>query len=263
MNSVLQFLQSSLFRGLLQSLVVVLFTLQSYGKISFPSSMDKQERRQTLELLGPATSSRMLSSPYPLGGWEGFEVGISRHYVPMSYLSEVDNTFGYQRDIEYPILTLGKGLYYDFDLFLSLVPMIQSEAVNHFSTQIRHQFWQSEEGILRLSGLLYAGTTTLNNQINMQSYGFDALGTITIDRVSMYLGLGSSFNNGRFIGGAGGLNATASGSSDPAPTEVETITLPHQLIGLEWPIDSFFLALEVDRFKVPYYSMKLGYRHYH
>lgn len=244
-------------------ILILLSSSPSFGKIIFPTSMDQQDRRRALEFLGPATSSRMLSTPYPLGGWEGFEVGLSRHYVPMSHLKDVDNAFEDQRDIEYPILTLGKGLFYDFDLFLSLVPMIQSEAVNHFSTQIRHQFWQSNEGSLRLSGLLYAGTTTLNNQINMQSYGFDALATLTIDKVSMYLGLGSSFNNGRFIGGPNGIVAPQEGSVEPSSTAIETITLPHQLVGLEWPIENFFFAIEVDRFKIPYYSMKLGYRHYH
>lgn len=244
------------FRHFTQQALFLLFfivALLSEAKINIPQSMDQKQRRDTLQILGPATSTRLLSSPYPLGGWDGFEVGISRHYVPMSYLSEIDKSLTFQRDIEYPILTIGKGLYYDFDLFLSIVPMIQTEAVNHFSTQIRHQFWQSEESLFKMSGLIYVGTTTLNNQLNMQSYGFDLLGNMTIEKVSIFMGLGTSFNNGRFIGGAQGI-------TDSQKTEVETLTLAHQLVGIEWPIDNFFLAAQVDRFKIPYYSIKLGYR---
>ncbi len=229
------------------------FSLFAFAKFTLPNQLHQADRRSALQIMAPATSSRLLSSPYPLGGWDGFEIGISRHYVPTTYLSELGNKPANASDFEYPLLTLGKGLYYNLDLFLSIVPMAQSESINHFSSQIRYQFWESLSQVFRISGILYAGTTTLNNQLNMQCYGFDLVGTTTIDRVSLYLGLGTSFANGRFIGGAGGL-------TDTQLTEVETSTLAHQLIGLEWPIANFFWAAEVDRFKIPYYALKVGYR---
>jgi hypothetical protein len=223
------------------------------AKLQLPSNLNEADRRAALQIMGPATSTRILSSPYPLGGYEGFELGISRHYVPTSYLSELGNKTASEGDFEYPLLTLGKGLYYDLDLFLSIVPMAQSDSINHFSSQIRYQFWHSESEVFRFSGLIYAGTTTLNNQLNMQSYGYNLIGTSTIDRVSLYIGVGTSFCNGRFIGGIKGI-------TDSPRTEIETLTLAHQLIGIEWPLGSFFWAAEVDRYKIPYYSLKIGYR---
>lgn len=234
-------------------LLTLLFGASAWARFTLPTQLNQSDRKTALQILAPATNSRLLSSPYPLGGWEGFEVGVSRHYVPTAYLSELGSKPDNLNDFEYPLLTLGKGLYNNLDLFLSIVPMAQSETITHFSSQIRCQLWESVSQIFRISGLLYAGTTTLNNQLNIQSYGFDFIGTTTIDRVSLYLGLGTSFGNGRFIGGAKGL-------TDSLNTEIETTTLAHQLIGLEWPVSNFFWAAEVDRFKIPYYSLKIGYR---
>jgi hypothetical protein len=229
------------------------FAHLSAAKLTLPKQLNQKDRRSALEIMGPATGSRLLTSPYPLGGWSGFEVGLSRHYVPTSYLTELGDASVSQSDFEYPLLTLGKGLYYDLDLFLSIVPMAQTASINHFSTQVRYQFWQSLNQLFRISGLIYGGTTTLNNQLNMQTYGFDLVGTTTIDRVSLFIGLGTSFTDGRFIGGTKGI-------TNSQATETEKLTLAHQLIGIEWPIDNFFWAAEVDRFKIPYYSLKIGYR---
>jgi len=218
-----------------------------------PAQMDQSKMKKVLKVLGPATSSTPLSSPYPLGGWEGFEVGISKHYLPWSYLSEVDQTVGDQKDLDFHLLTIGKGLFYNFDLFLSIIPIIKSEALNYFSTQLRYQFWASENRIFYLSGIFFAGTSTINNQLNMQNNGLDFLGTITLDRVSIFLGIGRLFSTGRFIGGASGITASQA-------TETERLTLSHQLVGIEWPIGNFFIAAEADRYTIPYYSIKLGYR---
>lgn len=229
------------------------FSIHAFAAVLLPKQMSQGEMRKVLQVLGPATSSTPLSSPYPLGGWEGFEVGISKHYLPWSYLSEVDPEVAKQKDLEYPLVTIGKGLFYNFDLFLSIIPILKSDAVNYFSTNLRYQFWDSQNKIFHLSGLIFAGTSNVNNQLNMQNSGLDLIGAITLDRVSIFVGIGSLISNGRFIGGTGGITGSQN-------TETERISLAHQLIGIEWPIGNFFIAAEADRYAIPYYSVKLGYR---
>jgi hypothetical protein len=241
------------FIKILPTVLVLFFTTLAVAKFKMPAQMNAGDRTTALQILGPATSNRLLSTSYPLGGSHGFEVSLSHHYVPCSYLSELGDKSGSTQDYEYPMVTMGKGLFYNLDLFLSFVPMTQNDFLDHFSTQLRYQFWQSESQLFRLSSLIYAGTSTLNNQMTMQSYGYDIVGTTTIDRVSLFVGVGTSFNNGRFIGGFKGI-------TDSLNTETVTATLAHQLIGVEWPIDDFFIAGEVDRYKIPYYSVKAGYR---
>jgi hypothetical protein len=225
----------------------------AYGKLQIPRQMNASDRRSSLEILGAATASRLLSSPYPLGGAQGFELGLSRHYVPTSFLSEYGDKQAGQKDFEYAVLTLGKGLFYDIDLFLSLVPMTQTDSITHASGLLRYQLWQSESNTFRLSAVLSASTSNLNNQLGLQSTGYDLVGTTTIDEVSFYLGVGLSAISGRFIGGTRGI-------TDSQQTENEKVNLAHQVIGLEWPIGNFFWAAEVDRYKIPFYSLKLGLR---
>jgi len=218
-----------------------------------PQQMDHAKMRKVLRILGPATSSTPLSTPYPLGGWEGFELGFSKHYLPWSYLTEVDQSVGDQKDLDYPLFSIGKGLFYNIDLFLSIIPIFKSESMNYFSTQLRYQIWVSQNKVFYLSGIVNAGTSTINNQLNMQNSGVDLLGTVTLDRVSIFVGIGRLLSTGRFIGGSNGI-------TESQATETESLTLAHQLVGIEWPIGSFFVAAEADRYAIPYYSIKIGYR---
>ena len=237
------------------SLVIVCFFFNEWvwANLPLPRQLTAKDRRSALEILGPATSARLLSSTYPLGGWEGFEVSLSRNYVPASYLSALGDQSTPQRDFDYPLLTFGKGLFSDVDLHVSFVPMIQKESLSHASAQIRHQFWQSPTNIFRLSGLLHASTTNINNQLQMQGYGYNLVGTTTIDQISLFIGIGQFTTRGRFIGGLRGITESLN-------TEKESLSMAHQLIGLEWLTGHYFLAAEVDRFESPYYSLRLGYR---
>lgn len=232
---------------------IILTPWATFGSPSLPKALTPSNMRKILQTLGPSTSSTTLSSPYPLGGWEGFEVGLSRHYIPWSNLAEVDQTVSEQKDLNYALITVGKGLFYNFDIFLSLIPMLKSESLSYFSTQLRYQLWSSENKVFHLSSSLFGGTSNLNNQLNIQNYGFDVLGTVILDKVSIFIGIGSLFSSGRFIGGDSGITESKN-------TDLEKLTLPHQLIGIEWPLGTFFIAAEVDRYSIPYYSLKLGYR---
>ncbi|MEY4615782.1 MAG: hypothetical protein RJB66_742 [Pseudomonadota bacterium] len=233
--------------------LLMLVPLFSQARFQLPHQLTSEDRKSALSVLGPATNSRLLSSGYPLGGWQGFEIGLSRHYVPASYLNSLGDQSNQRRDFEYPILTFGKGLYYDFDLILSFVPMFQSESISHTSAQVRRQFWQSPKNIFRVVGLAHAETTNLANQLGIQGYGFNIIGTTTIDKISLFIGVGASSWQGTYIGGARGV-------TDSGDTEINRVLMAHHLIGFEWPIDNYFVAAEVDRYDSPYYSMKLGYR---
>lgn len=232
---------------------ILFFTSLALAKFDLPQQMNAKDRQRALEILGSATSSRLLSSAYPLGGWQGLEVGLSRHYIPASYLSSLGDRSATQNDFNYPMLTIGKGLYGNVDLHVGFVPMFQSDAISHASAQIRYQLWKSPSKIFRLSGLVHASTTNLLNQLIMQNYGFNIIGITTIDELSLFVGAGLSSTDGRFIGGNKGI-------TDSKDSEQETKRLPHQLIGLEYLINNYFVAAEIDRYDSPYYSLKVGYR---
>lgn len=233
--------------------IASLFSHLCFARFQLPHQLTASDRKSALSVLGPATSSRLLSSGFPLGGWQGFEMGLSRHYVPASYLNSLGDQTNERSDFEYPLVTFGKGLYSDFDLFLSFVPMFQGESISHASAQVRHQFWQSPTNIFRVVGLVHTDSTNLANQLSIRAYGFDVIGTTTIDRISLFIGIGATAWHGTFIGGNKGV-------TDSKESETNQVSLAHQLIGFEWPISNYFVSAEVDRYDSPYYSLKFGYR---
>jgi hypothetical protein len=241
------------FFGLITVAILSLLPFEAHARFHLPRQLSESDRKTALNIMGPATNPRLLSSSYPLGGWQGLEIGISRQYVPASYLNSLGDQSDPRSDFDFPMLTFGKGLYSNFDLFLSFVPMVQGDSITHASAQVRHQFWQSPKDIFRVVGVLHTGTTNLANQMDIQSYGFNVVGTTTIDRISLFIGLGASSWHGTFIGGNKGV-------TNSLDSEKATTLMAHELIGFEWPIGNYFVSAEVDRYDSPYYSMKFGYR---
>ncbi len=230
------------------------FSLIANCNIEIPVHLSTRDLHVILQNIGPATASRVLSSPYPLGGNEGLEIGLTRQDLDLSILSNLGNKTKIQNsNFSFPTLTLGKGLYYDLDVFISLIPFAQSSSLSHFSTQIRSKHWKSPHSPFIISSIWHAGYTTLQNAINFQNYGFDILGTFIFQKTCMYFGVGTLFSNGRFIGGAEGITASLQ-------TETVTSTQAHRVLGLDYRINEYFIALQTDSYDKKFYSIKIGYR---
>lgn len=225
----------------------------AYAGLSLPSQLVFADQKEILTTLGPGTSSRQLSAPYPLGGYEGFEIGLSRQFISTSNFTEFGDRSASGEDFSYPILTIGKGLFYDIDLFISLVPFAQSKTITHFSTQGRWNFYRAIETPFSLSISGNAGNTTLNNLISIQSYGFDLVGSLYIRDLSLFFGTGFLNSSGVFVGGPYGINKSSE-------TERINIPLTHRILGLDYRFHEYFISAEMDHFETPLYSAKVGMR---
>jgi hypothetical protein len=230
-----------------------LFANECFGILTIPTGLSEKDQRDILNSIGPATATRLLSAPYPLGGNEGFEVGIGRQYIPTESLSELGNKTGPQKGMSYPIITLGKGLFNDVDMFLSAIPFTQSPNLSHFSAQTRVNHWHSQTSPLILSSVFHIGSTTLKNQVTFENYGFDVIGTMYLKHICLFAGLGTLFTNGTFIGGNNGVTVSKN-------TEIVTQIFSHKLIGVDLRYHDYFMAAQVDSYERPNYSFKVGYR---
>lgn len=238
---------------LLIYLTVVLTSLNCFARLSLPNGLSDKDLRDIVNSLGPATATRLLSAPYPLGGSEGFELGLGRQYLPTESLNELGNKTLTQKGLSYPIITLGKGLFNDIDMFLSASPFSQSPDLANFAAQIRIGHWYSETSPLLISSVFHIGSSTLKNQVNFENYGFDVLATMYLKHICLFTGLGTLFTNGTFIGGSNGI--TKSGN-----TETITQIYAHKLIGVDLRYQEYFIAAQVDSYLRPNYSFKVGYR---
>ncbi len=234
--------------------VLSIFSSNCFAVINIPKNLTRADREESLRVLGFGTSTKILSDPYPLGGYSGLEFGISISDVPVEQLKSLGNKLGSgQSDISYTGLSIGKGLYNNIDIFLNATPYLQSSQISQFGGQLRWSFYQAESLPLSLSALVHANSSNIGNQISERTIGADLIGGLNVNSVALFAGLGQITSSGEFIGGGRGL-------TDSGFEESESVTGFHYLLGINVKLTDFFISAEVDQYSQPIYSAKLGLR---
>ena len=241
--------------------VVVLLFIQlllvpiADAAILIPKNLSAQDRLTALRILGMGTSSKILSNPYPLGGYEGFEAGFSLESISTDDLGRLGATLpSPQRDVAYPKLTLGKGVYNNLDVFIQFTPYNRTDEISQFGGIVRWGFYQAEFMPLSASVLFHMNNGNVSNLITTHSYGCDFIGGMNVGDVSLFAGLGYLEATGTFAGGGNAI--TASGQ-----LENEVVVGTHTVVGANVRmLKNAFIALQIDRYTAPVFSGKLGAR---
>lgn len=250
-------------RCILGCLAIVFLFQASYAGLSFPKNLSSSDRKRALEILGLSSSQKLLDNPYPLGGFSGFELGYSMEVIPTSELSTLGDKEKSQKETSVTALSIGKGLFYNFDIFFQFTPFTQSEDIKSFGGQLRWGFYQAEYVPAHLSLVAYGGSTNFQNRINAVSQGADLVAGFTVKDMTLYTGLGMATAYGTFPGGSGSINAAdidpSSGTSS-YETKTEVVNTSHYLAGVNINFQKVFLALQLDRYVEATYAAKLGTR---
>jgi hypothetical protein len=235
-------------------ILAILFSNLSFAGVEIPNGMTVSDRQEAVRILGFGTSSKILSDPYPLGGFQGFEVGLAIENLPAEDLGRLGNTVtNPQKDVTYPKISIGKGLYENVDAFVNFIPYTQKLDQTQYGAMVRWGFYQAKYLPLTLATTLHFNNANLNNQITTRTVGMDLVGGINADTVALYIGIGPIQSRGRFIGGTSGV-------TDTGKLEMETVNGMHTMIGANVRVSSLFLALEIDRYENTTYSGKVGVR---
>lgn len=233
--------------------IAVMFLGKAHASTSLPKNLTESDQVRALEILGFGSSGKILADPYPLGGYSGVEVGVSTQYIPIGDLAGLGSTTNDKGEMTYYSLSLGKGLFYNVDVFVYFTPSIQAEEMQSFGGQFRWGFYEANFFPISFSVMAYIGGASFQNLINVQTTGLDLIGNVNMDNLALYFGGGRIRAQGRFIGGTDGI--TASGE-----TEKQDISEDHSFFGISIGLSKAFLALEVDRYSDSVYSGKLGFR---
>lgn len=240
-------------RGLL--LVLILLSCNARAALLLPTNLSHDDREQALRIIGLGMSDKLLSDPYPLGGYAGFEVGLALENLPTDDLARLGNHLpSPQEDITYPKITIGKGVYENFDFFLDFTPYRRIDELTQFGAMIRWGFYQGQ--LLPFSGalLVHANSTNASNLLTTRTYGADLMAGVSVGTVSLFGGVGLLQSNGTFTGGTRGITSTGG-------TENETVNGLHTFVGANLRVlEKAFLAVQLDRTEVPVVSGKLGVR---
>lgn len=234
--------------------IAFFFSTQSMAKVEIPTGLTRADRQETVRILGFATASKILSDPYPLGGYQGLELGMSVENIPVEDLGRLGNTLAApQKDIAYPKFTIGKGLYDNLDFFVHFIPYSEKTEITQYGGLLRWGAYQAKFLPLNLSVLVNFNNANFSNVLTTRTIGVDLIGGINVDTVALFVGGGPVQSRGRFVGGAQGL-------TDSGTLESESVEGFHTVIGANVQISRAFVSAQIDRYMTTVYSAKLGLR---
>lgn len=231
---------------------------RAQAAIQIPNGMTQGDRAQALRVIGFGTSAKILSDPYALGGYAGFEFGISVESLNAGDLgglgSKLDSPQG---EVSFPQLTIGKGIFNNVDLFLHFTPYSRQDELSIYGGVVRWNFFEAKYLPITASILGNLSSSNFSNKITTRAYGFDFIGGYTFDWVSFFGGFGIVESSGLFLAGPNGVtDQTAAGSQ----TQNEIERTLHSVIGANLHYSNYFFVAQVDHYAQTTYSAKLGLR---
>ena len=229
-------------------IVFFLFCVASHcGFAAAPLSTIKlhtEDLQEVADIVFPQVVSKINSDPYPLGGFSGVEVGISREQNSQKPVEQAE------RIGPKTVITLGKGMYYHIDGYLSFSPGESSQ----FGGLLRWSFYQNPRLPLLLSIQGYGGAGSITDDIFAQTYGANLMATLYQKYFSIYTGIGPSRGVVRFFGGD-------SGSTETKDTYVKTVASSQFILGASFYIDKISVGAQVDSFKeTSIYTLRISTR---
>lgn len=233
---------------LLSTLVGKLYALQ------IPQNLTPSDQKIAAEILGYGSISKTLSNPYPLGGYSGFDFGVSQELILTEDISSLGDEGEKSSELTYTQIYVGKGVYNNLDVYFHFTPFQQSENISNFGAIVKWGFHQLETVPVAFTLHAYSNMSQFYNLVKSQSVGFDIISSVQGKNLSLYFGLGRTNLYADFMGGSEGV-------TDSQETESVGLIQMHSVIGGAIQFDKLYLALEMSRFKDPSYGAKLGLRY--
>lgn len=242
------------------ALAILITPFAVRATIQLPLNMVENDRITALQIIGLGTSTKILTDPYPLGGYSGIEAGFSIESIPASALGSLGKgVTPSQQNVNLPSFTFGKGLFNNIDIFLHFTPYTSQDELSEYGALLRWGFYQASSVPLSASIVLHAGSADISNQLSTHSYGADLIGGVNVDRVALFAGAGYLESLGTFDGGPT-IGGVSSSITDSGNEQTEVVTCFHAVVGIDIKVSDYFLAAQVDRYTQTVMSGKLGVR---
>lgn len=247
--------------------VITLVSIEVNAAVGFPKNLSKSDRRKVTEALGPSTSMKVLGNPFPLGGYSGFEVGYAYEVVSTKEISTLGNRSTVESETNYSLLTIGKGLYNNFDIVIQFSPFTQAEDISNFGGQIRWGFFQARNLPLHMSLMSSFNSVNFQDQVLMTSQGNDLVAGFSVQDITLYTGVGVVRTISTFMGRENCTDIAPvtcakdnDSITDSGKTVKEDLSESHYLAGVNIKMENLFFAMQMDRYAQSVFSAKLGYR---
>lgn len=232
------------------AIIFLFFAFDAIGAVSLPQQLSGEDRRVLLSILGYGSQSKLLSSPVPLGGSQGFEMGLSSEYIPIEDLSGLGAKTDVRGELSYQVLTFGKGLPYNVDTFVHLTPLQRGNGVSSYGGHLRWGFHEFRRFPAILTFVLHASGANYDNLLDARTTGADLVMTVAMEDAALYFGGGNIRTIGTFRKVLTVENTETS----------EDLSGVHTVFGLSLSFGDLFMALEVDRVEQSVYGGRFGLR---
>lgn len=233
-------------------ILIGLFTLNGWSQTVLPTNLTSAEQEDFLHLFGVQTTAKLLTNPYPLGGYDGFDIGVS---ITSVSLKDFDTTNLKSEKLPYASFSIAKGLFNDVDIYFNFVPPLRQNNISNYSVLVK---WSFNEGMFLpvvWSLSAHTGATNAADQFTSKSTGFELSGGYSFNRLSIYGGVGFVTSAGRFIGNKNGVNFTLSGAD-----ETNALSSNHLFIGGFYQVRRYYAAFQIDQYNELITTSKVGIR---
>lgn len=236
------------------------FSLKAMA-LDLPTGLNHENRVEVIRLVGLGTSSKILSNPFPLGGYPGLEIGLGLELVNVADLSRLgDGTNKDEREFRVPSISIGKGLYKSVDIFFHFVPFSEDSKMSEYGGLARWSFYQARFLPINLSLLLHGNIFNMSDSLVTETIGSELIAGISVNNFSLYFGGGFLSSSAQFT--AQGPDGVVVSTDPPTSrgTVEELVREGHSVVGITLHLFDLFLAAQIDRYREPVYSLKLGLR---
>lgn len=229
---------------------IILFSQLSLAGIGLPRSLSGPDRQEITEVIGLGSSSKLLSDPYPLGGYSGVELGFQMESINVDDINRLGATQPKQKDFYYPKFSIGKGLYNNVDVFFHFAPFTQNVGFSEYGGILRVVLHQAAFLPATFSLLVHTNSTNLGNVFYSQSRGADLVAGINVGNFALYIGGGKVEAAGQFS-----RDITNTGGD-----ENNFVGGFHSFLGGSFDYEPIFVAFQVDEYTQAVFSSRIGVR---
>jgi hypothetical protein len=175
---------------------------------TIPKGLSQSDRLEIIRTLGLNAATKLLSNPYPLGGYSGFEVGYSVEFVDISDIRSVGSRVANGSDSNdtewrFSRLTIGKGIFNDIDIFFHFIPPVGGVHVTDYGGAARWSFYQARFLPINVSAVINFDQLNFQDSYINQNLGADLIVGVNVNNIALYFGGGVLQGTGQFIGGSG------------------------------------------------------------
>lgn len=240
--------------------------------LELPRQLEAADQVRLVELLGVASTNKLLDRPYSLGGFSGLEVSLSYEFIDLTEVNQLGcrpgasgcpNTGGSETSLSLPRVHVGKGLYQDVDIFFHFIPPFKQDRVFDYGGSLRWTFYEGKFLPFYSSVVVQGSEINFMDSFTSQNMSADLVMGANVEGVTLYFGMGYVLANARFVGGTGDSSLVKSTDPDldsSRNTLKRRVEALHTLAGVSLQFQNLFFAAEFDRYIEPVLSTKVGWK---